>query len=60
MNKKRKSKKFNSVTAAASVRRSLEIETFGKLVTIKASVVHKSKKDYNRRHNKIKLDSLDW
>lgn len=49
----KKKKKFNSVTAAAKARRDEEIKLYGKLVSRRASVTHKSKKDYNRKNNKI-------
>jgi len=49
----KKKKKFNSVTAAAKARRDEEIKLYGKLVSRRASVTHKSKKDYNRKDNKI-------
>ena len=55
-----KKKKYNSVKTASMTRRVREIELYGKLVSQRPSVVHKSKKDYNRRDNKIKLDSVDW
>ena len=53
MGVKKKKKKFNSVTAAAKARRDEEIKLYGKLVSRRASVTHKSKKDYNRKYNKI-------
>lgn len=55
MGKKRKA--YNSVNTASNARRNREIELHGKLISLRASVVHKSKKDYNRQRNKrINLD----
>lgn len=45
-------KKYSSVKASAKARRETEIRLHGKLVSRRMSVVHKSKKDYNRRTNK--------
>ena len=50
-------KKYNSIKAAAKARRNREIELHGKLISLRASSVHKSKKDYDRKQNKnINLD----
>jgi len=46
---KRKTSNFNFEEAA---RRKHEIEQYGKLVSLRPSIVHKSKKTYNRQQNK--------
>ena len=53
--KKRKNKKqqFSSVKALLKIDREKEIEQYGKQVSMRPSKVHKSKKDYDRRKNKV-------
>lgn len=50
---KKRKKKYDGVKAAARARREEEIRRYGKLVSCRASSVHKSKKDYSRKDNKI-------
>lgn len=51
-------KKYDDVKATAAARRKKEIEEYGKLVTRRSSIAHKSPKDYNRKNNKkIDLDN---
>ena len=51
--------KYDSARTAARVRRKLELEKHGKLVSRRASVAHKSKKDYNRKGNKVRPEDID-
>ena len=39
--------------------REKEIEQYGKQVSMRPSKVHKSKKDYDRKKNKVDKDNLD-
>ena len=59
--KKRKHSKhqFSSVIALLKADREKEIEQYGKQVSMRPSKVHKSKKDYDRKKNKIKENDLD-
>ena len=50
---KKRKKKYDELKSAARARREEEIKRYGKLVSYRASSVHKSKKDYNRKDNKI-------
>lgn len=45
MNKKKKS----NISLAEKVRREKEIKDYGKMVSLKPSIVQKSKKDYSRK-----------
>lgn len=40
---------------AEAARRQNEIDTYGKLVSLRPSCVHKSKKTYNRKNNKKEI-----
>ena len=51
--------KYDSAKTAARARRTLELEKHGKIVSRRASVVHKSKKDYNRKSNKVRPEDID-
>jgi hypothetical protein len=51
--KKLKKQKFSSVKALLKADREKEIEQYGKQVSMRPSKVHKSKKDYDRRKNKV-------
>lgn len=55
MKKKTKNSNFNFVEDA---RRKQEIEQYGKMVSLRPSVVHKSKKIYNRKNNKKELSNF--
>ena len=57
--KKPKKKQFNSVKALLKADREKEIEQYGKQVSMRPSKVHKSKKDYDRRKNKVDKSDLD-
>ena len=57
--KKQKKKQFSSVKAFLKADREKEIEQYGKQVSMRPSRVHKSKKDYDRKKNKVRKDDLD-
>ena len=59
--KKRKNNKqqFSSVKTLLKVERQKEIEMYGKQVSRRPSKVHRSKKDYDRRKNKVDVRELD-
>ena len=57
--KKPKKKQFSSVKALLKADREREIEQYGKQVSMRPSKVHKSKKDYNRKKNKVQERDLD-
>ena len=56
---KHKKKQFSSVKARLKADREKEIEQYGKQVSMRPSRVHKSKKDYDRKKNKVRKDDLD-
>ena len=59
-NKKKKNKqKFNSLKSLLKADREKEIEQYGKQVCMRPSKVHKSKKDYDRKRNKMAEKELD-
>ena len=59
--KKRKTKKkqFSSVKALLKADREKEIEQYGKQVSLRPSRVHKTKKDYDRKKNKVQERDLE-
>ena len=57
--KKLKKQKFSSVNALLKADREKEIEQYGKQVSMRPSKVHKSKKDYDRRKNKVDERDLE-
>lgn len=57
--KKQKKKRFSSVKALLKADREKEIEQHGKQVSMRPSKVHKSKKDYDRKKNKVKEDDME-
>ena len=57
--KKPKKQKFSSVKALLKADREKEIEQYGKQVSMRPSKVHKSKKDYDRKKNKVEERDLD-
>ena len=59
--KKNKNKKqqFSSVKALLKADREKEIEQYGKQVSLRPSRVHKSKKDYDRKKNKVHERDLE-
>ena len=56
---KPKKQKFSSIKALFKADREKEIEQYGKQVSMRPSKVHKSKKDYDRRKNKVQERELD-
>ena len=57
--KKTKKQQFSSVKALLKADREREIETYGKQVSMRPSRVHKSKKDYDRKKNKVDERELE-
>ena len=59
--KKKKTKKqiFSSVKALLKADRDKEIEQYGKQVSMRPSKVHKSKKEYDRKKNKVNERDLE-
>ena len=60
MKTKPKKKQFSSVKSLLKADREKEIEQYGKQVSMRPSKVHKSKKDYDRKKNKVRKDDLDY
>ena len=50
---KNKNQGFSSVKALLKADREKEIEQYGKQLSMRPSKVHKSKKDYDRKKNKV-------
>ena len=57
--KKLKKQKFSSIKALLKADREKEIEQYGKQVSMRPSKVHKSKKDYDRKRNKIEESKME-
>lgn len=57
--KKPKKKQFSSVKDLLKADREKEIEQYGKQVSMRPSKVHKSKKDYDRKRNKLAEKDVD-
>ena len=57
--KKNKKKQFSSVKALLKADREKEIEQYGKQMSLRPSRVHKSKKDYDRKKNKVQERDLE-
>jgi hypothetical protein len=57
--KKPKKKQFSNLKSLLKADREKEIEQYGKQVSMRPSKVHKSKKDYDRKKNKVRKDDLD-
>ena len=57
--KKSKKKQFSSIKALLKADREKEIEQYGKQVSMRPSRVHKSKKDYDRKKNKVDKGALE-
>jgi hypothetical protein len=53
--KRKKRKKYSSQKVSESIRREREISEYGKLLSLRPSKVHESKKKY-KRSNKVNLD----
>lgn len=58
--KKNKKRQFSSVKALLKADREHEIEQYGKQVSMRPSRVHKSKKDYDRKKNKVDEREMEW
>jgi hypothetical protein len=59
MKKKKTKKKPTNLNLAEKVRRENELETYGRILSLRPSVEHKSKKIYNRKEkhkNEINKD----
>lgn len=57
--KKKKKKQFSNLKALLKADREKEIEQYGKQVSMRPSKVHKSKKDYDRKKNKVDKGDLE-
>ena len=57
--KKNKKQQFSSVKALLKADREKEIEQYGKQVSLRPSRVHKSKKDYDRKKNKVQERDME-
>ena len=57
--KNHKKKQFSSIKVLLKADREKEIEQYGKQVSMRPSKVHKSKKDYDRKKNKVNKDDLE-
>ena len=51
--KRNKNQKFTTLKARLKADREKEIEQYGKQVSMRPSKVHKSKKEYDRKQNKM-------
>ena len=56
---KPKKQKFSSLKTLLKADREKEIEQYGKQVSMRPSKVHKSKKDYDRKKNKVDKCDLE-
>ena len=59
ISKKPKKKQFSNLKARLKADREKEIEQYGKQVSMRPSRVHKSKKDYDRKKNKVDKSALE-
>ena len=57
--KKNKKRSFSSIKTLLKADREKEIEQYGKQVSMRPSKVHKSKKDYDRKKNKVKKSEME-
>lgn len=57
--KKVKKQKYSSVKALLKADREKEIQQYGKQISMRPSKVHKSKKDYDRKKNKVDERELE-
>ena len=57
--KKNKKKQFSNLKSLLKADREKEIEQYGKQVSLRPSRVHKSKKDYDRKKNKVNKSDLE-
>jgi len=51
--------KYNAFKVACKIDREREIKEHGKIISLRPSKVHKSKKHYNRKKNKISDKDFD-
>ncbi len=58
-NKKTKKQQFSSVKAMLKAERDKEIALYGKQISMRPARVHKSKKDYDRKRNKVDERDLE-
>ena len=56
--KKMKHRKIDKTKFSEEARRKDEIASHGKMVSLRCSCVHKSKKDYNRQEHKKKTSQM--
>ena len=54
-----KKKKYDSVKSACKADREREIKAHGKIISLRPSKVHQSKKTYNRKRNKISIKNYE-
>ena len=59
MKTKPKKKQFSTLKSLLKADREKEIEQYGKQVSMRPSKVHKSKKDYDRKKNKVDERELE-
>ena len=57
--KKPKKKHFSNLKSLLKADREKEIEQYGKQVSMRPSKVHKSKKDYDRKQNRMAEKDVD-
>ena len=57
--KKKNKQKFSNLKSLLKADREKEIEQYGKQVSMRPSKVHKSKKDYDRKKNKVNNSDLE-
>ena len=57
--KKQKKKQFSNLKSLLKADREKEIEQYGKQVSMRPSKVHKSKKDYDRKRNKVDESEIE-
>ncbi len=57
--KRNKNQKFTTLKARLKADREKEIEQYGKQVSMRPSKVHKSKKEYDRKRNRMAERELD-
>ena len=57
--KKPKMQKFSNLKSLLKADREKEIEQYGKQVSMRPSKVHKSKKDYDRKQNRMAEKDVD-
>ena len=57
--KKHKKKQFSNLKSRLKADREKEIEQYGKQVSMRPSKVHKSKKDYDRKRNKVDESEIE-